>query len=73
MDLIVLVIILLAGFIIKYLIDVIASLSKEIKEIKNKCIKPAATTNLKAQTITPIEKMNKDIVSSMSNYKKYFD
>jgi len=73
MDLIVLVVILLAGFIIKYLIDVIASLSKEIKEIKNKCIKPFATTNLKVETITPIEKMNKDIVSSMSNYKKFFD
>ena len=73
MDLIVLVIILLAGFIIKYLIDVIASLSKEIKEIKNKCIKPSATTNLKVETITPIEKMNKDIVSSMSKYKKFFD
>ena len=73
MDLIVLVVILLAGFIIKYLIDVIASLSKEITEIKNKCIKPFATTNLKVETITPIEKMNKDIVSSMSNYKKFFD
>jgi len=73
MDLIVLVVILLAGFIIKYLIDVIASLSKEIKEIKNKCIKSSATTNLKVETITPIEKMNKDIISSMSNYKKFFD
>ena len=73
MDLIVLVVILLAGFIIKYLIDVIASLSKEIKEIKNKCIKPFATTNLKVETITPIEKMNKDIISSMTNYIKFFD
>ena len=34
MDLFVLIILLLAGFIIKYLIDVISSLSKEIKEIK---------------------------------------
>ena len=73
MDLIVLVVILLAGFIIKYLIDVIASLSKEINEIKNKCIKSSATTNLKVETITPIEKMNKDIISSMTNYIKFFD
>jgi predicted PurR-regulated permease PerM len=73
MDLFVLIIILLAGFIIKYLIDVISSLSKEIKEIKNKCIKTSTTKNLKTTTKTPIEKMNNDIIKGVSYFKDYFD
>jgi hypothetical protein len=72
MDLFVLIILLLAGFIIKYLIDVISSLSKEIKEIKNKCIMPSATKSLKSSE-TPIEKMNNDVKKGISYFKNYFD
>ena len=38
MDLLVLILILLSGYIIKYLIDTINSLNNEIREIKMKCI-----------------------------------
>lgn len=72
MDLFVLIILLLAGFIIKYLIDVISSLSKEIKEIKNKCIMPSATKSLKSSE-SPIEKMNNDVIKGISYFKNYFD
>lgn len=72
MDLFVLIILLLAGFIIKYLIDVISSLSKEIKEIKNKCIMPSANKSLKSSE-SPIEKMNNDVKKSISYIKNYFD
>jgi FtsZ-binding cell division protein ZapB len=40
MDLLVLILILLSGYIIKYLIDTINSLNNEIREIKMKCISP---------------------------------
>lgn len=72
MDLFALIILLLAGFIIKYLIDVISSLSKEIKEIKNKCIIPSATESLKSSE-SPIEKMNNDVKKGISYLKNYFD
>ena len=72
MDLFALIILLLAGFIIKYLIDVISSLSKEIKEIKNKCIIPSATKSLKSSK-SPIEKMNNDFKKGISYIKNYFD
>jgi hypothetical protein len=72
MDLFTLIILLLAGFIIKYLIDVLSSLSKEIKEIKNKCIVPSATKKLKSSE-TPIKKINNDIKNGISFLKNYFD
>ena len=40
MDLFVILLILLSGYIIKYLIDTINSLNNEIREIKMKCISP---------------------------------
>ena len=40
MDLLVLILILLSGYIIKYLIDTINSLNNEIREIKMKCVSP---------------------------------
>jgi predicted PurR-regulated permease PerM len=72
MDLFVLIILLLAGFIIKYLIDVISSLSKEIKEIKNKCIMPSATNSLNSSE-SPIEKINNDVKKGITYIKNYFD
>lgn len=71
MDLFVLIILLLAGFIIKYLIDVISSLTKEIKEIKNKCIMSSATKKLK-ETTSPTEKMSNDVKYGISYLKNYF-
>nr|QPI16862.1 MAG: hypothetical protein NIOZUU159_00359 [Virus NIOZ-UU159] len=72
MDLFALIILLLAGFIIKYLIDIISSLSKEIKEIKNKCIMPSATKSLHSSK-SPIEKINNDVKKGISYIKNYFD
>ena len=72
MDLFALIILLLAGFIIKYLIDIISSLSKEIKEIKNKCIMPSSTKSLHSSK-SPIEKINNDVKKGISYIKNYFD
>lgn len=48
MDLLVLILILLSGYIIKYLIDTINSLNNEIREIKMKCISNDSNANAKA-------------------------
>ena len=48
MDLLVLILILLSGYIIKYLIDTINSLNNEIREIKMKCISNNADANADA-------------------------
>lgn len=82
MDLLVLILILLSGYIIKYLIDTINSLNNEIREIKMKCI----TTNNDVIFDSPITKSdnvaNLDNVANIANdaliknityFKDYFD
>jgi predicted PurR-regulated permease PerM len=64
MDLLVLILILLSGYIIKYLIDTINSLNNEIREIKLKCIsthndvKFNDNSNTKATKTTTISNAN---------------
>jgi len=73
MDLFTLIIILLAGYIIKYLIDTINSLNREIKEIKEKCIKPSNNVKFKTKTEQPNIKINRDLINSISYFKDFFD
>lgn len=72
MDLFSLIIIIFAGFIIKYLTDIISSLTNEIKEIKTKCIKPSSTEKFTYTTKNPTDKMNYDFINSILYLKKFF-
>ena len=85
MDLLVLILILLSGYIIKYLIDTINTLNNEIREIKMKCIsgnkdvkfdnKPEDdnssmdTTNAAAIATTA----NAALIKNIAYFKDYFD
>lgn len=73
MDLIVLIVILLAGFLIKYLVDTIASLSNELKEIKSKCIAVKPSDTLSANTSNPVEKFNTELINNIKYFQNYFD
>ena len=77
MDLLVLILILLSGYIIKYLIDTINSLNNEIKEIKMKCI---STTNSTKNNLTfesssknPSDQINDALIKNIVYFKNYFD
>ena len=86
MDLLVLILILLSGYIIKYLIDTINSLNNEIREIKMKCISPQNdvkfdspitktplnTTAATANT-TAVNAMNAALIKNITYFKDYFD
>jgi FtsZ-binding cell division protein ZapB len=74
MDLLVLILILLSGYIIKYLIDTINTLNNEIKEIKMKCI--SAKNDVKFETTStnnPTDNMNDALIKQISYFKNYFD
>jgi len=81
MDLLVLILILLSGYIIKYLIDTINTLNNEIREIKMKCISaksdvqfdtpPTATT---ASAASPVANAANDVlIKNITYFKDYFD
>jgi uncharacterized protein YoxC len=71
MDLFTIIIIIVFIFIIKYLIDTINSLSKEIREIKEKCIIEKNTNFEKKTTILPIN--TTDIIKGITYFKNYID
>lgn len=73
MDLILLIVILLAGFLIKYLIDTIQSMSNEIKEIKMKCVTGDKNIILTEKNTNPIGKLNSDLIDNVKYIKNYFD
>lgn len=88
MDLLVLILILLSGYIIKYLIDTINSLNNEIKEIKMKCISNNADANAKADANattkkavkfdtpsvkSPTDNINESLIKNIVYFKDYFD
>jgi len=84
MDLLVLILILLSGYIIKYLIDTINSLNNEIREIKMKCIsndtkadgKADGKKNVKFNTPSiknVTENMNDSLIKNIVYFKDYFD
>jgi hypothetical protein len=80
MDLLVLILILLSGYIIKYLIDTINTLNNEIKEIKMKCISNNANATTK-KTVkfdtpsvkSPTDNINESLIKNIVYFKDYFD
>jgi predicted PurR-regulated permease PerM len=78
MDLLVLILILLSGYIIKYLIDTINSLNNEIREIKMKCISNDAKIkkNVKFATLSiknVTDNINDSLIKNIVYFKDYFD
>jgi hypothetical protein len=81
MDLMVLLLILLSGYIIKYLIDTINTLNNEIREIKMKCISgqkdvvfdsPVSNSSATSATAATAS-ANAALIKNISYFKDYFD
>ena len=77
MDLLVLILILLSGYIIKYLIDTINTLNNEIREIKMKCISAKNDVQFdvdSAASPSPITNVANDaLIKNITYFKDYFD
>ena len=78
MDLLVLILILLSGYIIKYLIDTINTLNTEIREIKMKCIsgnKDVKFDNKLEVDSSPNAATNANdaLIKNIAYFKDYFD
>lgn len=73
MDLLVLILILLSGYIIKYLIDTINTLNNEIKEIKMKCISTKNDVKFDNPIIKNPTDINKALIKNIVYFKNYFD
>ena len=73
MDLLVLILILLKGYIIKYLIDTINSLNNELKEIKMKCISTNKDIKFEVPSIKNPTDINEALVKNIVYFKNYFD
>jgi hypothetical protein len=75
MDLLVLILILLSGYIIKYLIDTINSLNNELREIKMKCISGSGKSDIKFEvpSIKNPTYINDALVKNIVYFKNYFD
>ena len=78
MDLMVLLLILLSGYIIKYLIDTINTLNSEIREIKMKCI--SGNKDVKFDTdanaavvANAANAANAALIKNITYFKDYFD
>jgi hypothetical protein len=73
MDLLVLILILLSGYIIKYLIDTINSLNNELKEIKMKCISAKKDVSFDTPSIKNPTDINAALIKNIVYFKNYFD
>jgi hypothetical protein len=81
MDLMVLLLILLSGYIIKYLIDTINTLNTEIREIKMKCITGnkdvkfdnKLDTATAATAANAANAANDALIKNIAYFKDYFD
>lgn len=80
MDLLVLILILLSGYIIKYLIDTINTLNNEIREIKMKCISAKSDVQFDTQptasaaSSSPVANAANDVlIKNITYFKDYFD
>jgi hypothetical protein len=82
MDLLVLILILLSGYIIKYLIDTINTLNNEIREIKMKCISAKSdvqfdtppTATMASNSKSPVTNAANDVlIKNITYFKDYFD
>ena len=82
MDLLVLILILLSGYIIKYLIDTINTLNTEIREIKMKCI--SGNKDVKFDNKLEVDSSanaaanaaanaNDALIKNIAYFKDYFD
>ena len=47
-------------------------MGKEIKEIKEKCIRPGNAKSFDNYTDMPIKKLSKDIINNIAYFKDYF-
>jgi hypothetical protein len=76
MDLLVLILILLSGYIIKYLIDTINALNNEIREIKMKCISAKSSVSFDTPP-TNVSNVSMDanaaLIKNITYFKDYFD
>jgi len=80
MDLLVLILILLSGYIIKYLIDTINTLNTEIREIKMKCISgnkdlifDSPPSNGASAATNAAANANDALIKNIAYFKDYFD
>jgi hypothetical protein len=79
MDLLVLILILLSGYIIKYLIDTINTLNNEIREIKMKCISAKSGVSFDTPPTKPMKVSNVSmdanaaLIKNITYFKDYFD
>jgi hypothetical protein len=83
MDLLVLILILLSGYIIKYLIDTINSLNNEIREIKMKCISTQnnvmfdnnsnTSSTDAANAVKSANDAKETLIKNITYFKDYFD
>jgi hypothetical protein len=78
MDLLVLILILLSGYIIKYLIDTINTLNNEIREIKMKCISGQKDVRFDNKPefdngSTSATTANAALIKNIAYFKDYFD
>lgn len=70
MDLVLLLVFVLGGFLILHLINTIRSLTEEVKEMKNACM---SDKKLEKNTQDPVEKFNNDLVENIKYYRDLFD
>lgn len=76
MDLTLLIVLIIAGFLLFYLIETIRSLHKEIKEMKLKCIKTVYNddpTIFKENTIDVSTTIQENLLNILNNTKNIFD
>jgi hypothetical protein len=76
MDLTLLIVLVVAGFLLFYLIETIRSLHKEIKEMKLKCIKTVYNDDpsiFKENTIELSTTIQENLLNMLYNAKNIFD
>lgn len=73
MDLVLLIVIVIAGLLIYALINTIRSLTQEIKEIKNKCVIAKPNTQFTVDTADPVETFNSQLLDNIKRFQTYFD
>lgn len=74
MDLILLIVLMIAGFLVYYLIDTVRLLQKEIREVKNKCITTRNSTleDFKENTPDPLINIPNNIINTLNTMKTLF-
>ena len=73
MDLTLLIVVVIAGFLIFSLIGTVRSLTEEIKEIKNKCIGENKGAKFTKTTQDPVESFNINLIDNIKYFQTFFD